>query len=66
MYDLNIYEAAKQGANGFIARLTFAGQDKMGVAIRLAINEDMEIIVQDDLSSLLKLTVVAEGSIVQP
>ena len=65
-YDFSVYEAAKFGVNGFISRLTFAGQNKMGVAIRLAINEDMEIIVQDDLSSLLRFTIVAEGSIVQP
>jgi len=65
MYDVDIYEAAKFGVNGFAARLTFAGQNKMGTAIRLAINEDLEILVQDDLSSLLRLSVVAEGSIVE-
>jgi len=66
MYDLNIYEASKQGVNGFIARLTFAGQNKMGATIRLAIDEDMEVLVQDDLSDILKFTIVAEGSIVLP
>jgi hypothetical protein len=65
MYDWSVIEAAKFGVNGFLGRLTFAGQSKMGVAIRLAINEDMEILVQDDLTGLISLKIVAEGSIVE-
>jgi hypothetical protein len=62
-YDLTI-EAANnpvQGVDGFYARLTFAGQNKIGVAIRLPLGDDLEIIIQDDLTDLLKLEVVAEG-----
>lgn len=65
MYDLNVYDV-KQGTDGFIGRLTFAGQSKMGAVQRLAINEDLELIVQDNLTGLVKLEIVAEGSVVLP
>lgn len=55
-----------KGIDGFIARLTFAGQEKMGVTIRLPVGEDLELIVQDDLLLLTFLEIVAEGSIVLP
>lgn len=67
-FDFNIYSASNpsQGVDGFQSRLTFAGQNKMGVTIRLAINEDLELIVQDDLTDLVSLRMIAEGSIVEP
>jgi len=65
MYDLTVYDV-KQGTDGFIGRLTFAGQSKMGAVQRLAINEDLELIVQDNLTGLTKLEIVAEGSVVIP
>lgn len=53
-----------QGVDGFYSRLTFAGQNKIGVAIRLAPEEDLEILVQDDLEGITLLEVVAEGHVV--
>ena len=61
-----------QGIDGFSARLTWAGQEKMGVVQRLRLGEDLEYLIQDDLETpqaaetitLLELT--AEGSIVRP
>lgn len=66
-FDFNVYSASnpQQGIDGFNSRLTFAGQNKMGVTIRLAINEDLELIVQDDLSSITSFQMLAEGSLVQ-
>lgn len=69
-FDHTIHAATnpQQGVDGFSARLTFAGQNKIGVAVRLPIGEDLETIVQDDLSvgnptiTLLELT--AEGHVV--
>lgn len=52
-----------QGIDGFIARLTFSGQDKMGSVIDLPLGSDAEFIIQDDLTSLVSLIVVAEGNI---
>jgi hypothetical protein len=54
------------GFDGFVSRLTFAGQNKMGVAIRLGPGEDLEMLVQDDLSGILTLHVIAEGHVVVP
>jgi hypothetical protein len=52
------------GYDGFVSRLTFAGQNKMGVAIRLGPGEDLEMIIQDDLTGLTSLFVIAEGHVV--
>lgn len=67
-FDFNVYASSHptQGIDGFQSRLTFAGQNKMGVTVRLAINEDLELIVQDDLTGLVSLTMIAEGSLVEP
>ena len=66
MYDLTILAALNpvQGIDGFTGRLTFAGQNKIGVAIRLPIGEDLEILVQDNLTGITKLEITAEGHIV--
>lgn len=66
MFDMNVYEQAKQfNTNAITGRLTIAGTNKIGVVIRLAPGEDLEIILQDDLSSLISLQIVAEGHIVE-
>ncbi len=63
MYDLSNAEPINpnQGQNGFIGRLTFAGQSKVGVTLRLAPGEDLQMIIQDDLSSLELFEIVVEG-----
>jgi hypothetical protein len=73
MYDVQITAATNpnQGVDGLIGRLTFAGQNKIGVAIRLPIGDDLEILVQDDIQtaqsgeSITILEVTAEGHIVE-
>lgn len=61
--DWNPYAASNpnRGQNGFTSRLTFNGQDKMGSVIELAEGSDMEFLVQDDLTGITLLEVVAEG-----
>lgn len=70
MYDFQLLSAVGQGQAGFWARITFAGQNKMGVAQRLGVGEDMEILIQDNLASgdpdITSLEIVAEGHLVQP
>jgi hypothetical protein len=68
MYDLSSADAVNpnQGQNGWVGRMTFAGTNKMGVAIRLPVGEDLEILIQDDLSGLELFEIVAEGHIVEP
>ncbi len=66
MYDLTIYEqTGPLAVNGLAGRMTFAGQDKHGVAIRLGPDESLELIIQDDLSTLVSFRIIAQGHIVQ-
>lgn len=67
MYDITFYAAAGPGplgSNGLGGRYTFAGQDKHGVAVRLAGGESIDLIIQDDLTSLLTFRMIAAGHIV--
>ena len=57
-------DKAPAGFYGFSCRLTFAGQNKMGVAIRLGPDDDLQLIVQDDLTGLDSFRIIAEGHIV--
>lgn len=63
--DFDPYAATnpQQGINGFVSRLTFSGQDKLSVVLKLELGDDIEIIIQDDLSSLTSLEIIAEGSL---
>jgi hypothetical protein len=65
MFDFDILEATNpaQGLDGFKGRLTFSGKDKMDTVVRLAAGEDAEILVQDDLTDLTRLRIIAEGKI---
>lgn len=67
MYDFDVFTATNpsQGQDGFKSRLTFAGQNKIGVTVRLAAGEDAELWVQDDLTELTSFRIIAEGHIVE-
>jgi hypothetical protein len=54
-----------QGIDGFRAELIFAGQENIGVAIRLPIGEDLEVLNQDLLTGLTILEITAKGHILQ-
>ena len=55
------------GLNALTARSTWGGQSKRGVVLRLdgALLEELEMVVQDDLTVLNKFLVVAQGHMVQ-
>lgn len=63
-FDKTYDQRAPGGLFGMTARLTFAGQSKLGVAIRLAQDEDLQVIIQDDLTSLSSFRIMVEGHIV--
>lgn len=67
MYDFTVYEAINptQGTDGFVGRLTFAGQNKIGVSVRVGPNDDLELLVQDDLSGLVVFEITVEGHVVE-
>jgi hypothetical protein len=53
-----------QGVDGFFSMMTFAGQANIGVAVRVASDENLEFIIQDDLSGLVSLHAMGEGHVV--
>lgn len=66
-YDLDLFGAGglPGGAEGFVARLSFAGQEKHGVALRLGPGDKIQMIIQDDLTTLTQFRVVAQGHVVE-
>ena len=62
MYDFDIQAASGNQQDGFTGRITFAGESKMGAVIRLSEYEDLEILIQDNLSSLVSFTMISQGS----
>jgi len=62
MFDFQIQLASQSQQDGFTGRLTFAGQNKFGAVVRLGPGEDLQVIIQDDLTSLVKFEIIAEGS----
>lgn len=67
MFDFAVTSALNpaQGEDGFIGRLTFGGQNKLGVVIRLPIGDDLEVWVQDNLTAITDFRIIAEGHIVE-
>jgi len=65
-YDFTTYVGSNpaQAVDGFASRLTFAGQNKLGVALRVTPDGNLEVLVQDDLTGLIQLRIVAEGHVV--
>ncbi len=70
LFDFQLLSTVGQGQDGFWARITFAGPSKIGVALRLGVGEDLEILVQDALNTgtpnIERIEIVAEGHIVEP
>jgi hypothetical protein len=66
-FDFTIFESVNpaQGVDGFSSRLTFGGESKIGTVLQIAQNDNLEVIVQDDLSGLVRFIVTLEGNIVQ-
>ncbi len=63
--DYSPYDAANPGLGvyGVGVRLTFSGDEKMGTVIRVGPGEDLEVIVQDDLTSIVSFSIIAEGNV---
>ena len=59
MFDLEIQSVASQAQDGLTGRFTF---EKLGQVVRIGAGEDLQIIIQDDLTSLTSFEVIAEGS----
>ena len=59
MYDFDIQLASGNQQDGFTGRFTF---EKLGSVLRLEQNEDLQFIVQDDLSDLTEFNIIAQGA----
>jgi hypothetical protein len=65
MYDITVFEADKAfNVNGLAGRLSYAGQEKHGVVLRITGGEAIEFIVQDALQTLLSFKIIACGHLV--
>lgn len=66
-YDLTYSDKAPAGSYGLNFRRTFAGQDKNGVVVRLSAErqDELQVLVQDDLTGLSSFTMVAQGHLVE-
>jgi hypothetical protein len=53
-----------QGVNAITARYTWAGPDKHGTAVRLNAADKLCAIIQDDLTTEVRLKIIAEGHLV--
>lgn len=60
-YDTKYPDKAPAGQFGFGARISFGGQDKHGVVLRLGENDVLQWIVQDPLQELDSLKISAQG-----
>lgn len=64
-FDKSYDDKAPAGLYGFSSRLTYGGQSKHGVVIRLNPGESIELIVQDNLLGLSDASLMVEGHFVQ-
>jgi hypothetical protein len=65
MYDITVYEGGVGlTVDGIAGRMTYAGQEKHGVTLRIGANEALEVIIQDDLSELGTFRMIACGHFV--
>jgi len=61
-YDTTYTANAPQGDSGFRCRMTFGGLDKHGVVLEVAGEDELQWIVQDDLTDLDSITITAQGN----
>jgi hypothetical protein len=60
-YDVRYADKAPAGQYGFSARITFGGQSKHGVVLRIGEDDVLQWVVQDDLTDLNVVQVVGQG-----
>lgn len=61
MHTMDKIDNIKFGVYGMRGMMTFSGSENLGVAIELGPGEDLEFIIQDDLTGLSGFKVIAEG-----
>lgn len=66
-FDHSFQSKVGGGLHSLIARSTWGGQAKRGVVIRLdgSLGEEIQIVIQDDLTAISKFILVAQGHLTQ-
>jgi hypothetical protein len=64
-YDVAYAAKAPTGSTGLSARITFGGDDKHGTILRLASDDVVQWVVQDDLTDLTSLKVSVMGNLLE-
>ena len=64
-YDVTYSDKAGGGNHGVRIRMTYGGQDKHGVTIRLEPTERLELLIQDDLTGLINFLITVQGHLVE-
>jgi len=66
-FDYAILQNTGQNQRSFVSRCTFAGTSKRGVAARLegSKGDELQVIIQDDLTDLTSVRIIAQGHEVQ-
>jgi len=59
--NFNYRDKTSAGEYGLIATVRFNGQEQSGVAIRLELNEELQLIIKDDISGLTSFKCLAFG-----
>jgi hypothetical protein len=60
-YDVSYSDRAPAGSFGLVARISFGGQSKHGVVLRISDDDVIQWVVQDDLTELTSLKVSVQG-----
>ena len=66
-FDFGFQTNIGNNLRAFTARTTYSGQSKRGVVIRLDgdLGDELQVIIQDDLSSQTRIIMIAQGHIVE-
>ena len=60
-YDVRYSDNAPAGSTGLSSRISYGGQDKHGITLRIGTDEVIQWIVQDDLTGLTSVKISAQG-----
>lgn len=63
MYDFDLLSTLGVGVDGLKGRMTFGGQSKHGVVIRLEEDDQLQLVIQDDISALTSFRIMVQGHI---
>jgi len=61
-YDLDYADKAPAGFYGVSSRITFGGKEKHGMVLKLSGTDELQIVVQDDLTGLDTFRISAQGN----